>query len=216
MLETLPMSFTMIYKDLSNSTVGLLFIAAGIGNIIGALSGGKISDVLRKATIQREQERLDEISRRTGQPRQEAKVAPENRLLPSIFGTLVICIAYPIYGILMQGALDGWNINIFLPLAALLVVGFGNMFIMTSTSTFIVDAFQKNSSSAMSVNSMVRSVLAGVVTLFATQWQLAMGIAYVMSIVALISLVLMLPVIFILLRVNYWQKLRARILPDWQ
>ena len=129
-LTTLPEAFTAIYKDLTSGQLGLLYLAGGLGNVIGSLTGGRATDMVRKRLVKKEVKRLSQISAYSNVTMPKPQIAPELRLTTGLFGAILVVLAYPAYGWVMQFAMNGLSVSIAVPLIVLFVLGFGNMFIM--------------------------------------------------------------------------------------
>jgi len=124
-----------------NSTyTGFMYFGVGLGNVLGSLYGGRYSDFMLK----RSQKKLT-LKNKGGQ-------IPSEGRLKSIIPGLIL---FPI-GLMMHG----WSVNFvwpwFIPFISQFVVGFGMMFVFSSTSTYLVEQFPENSAAIMSVNNFSR------------------------------------------------------------
>jgi len=125
-----------------NSTyTGFMYFGVGLGNVLGSLYGGRYSDFMLK----RSQKKL--TLRKNG----SAQIPSEGRLKSIIPGLIL----FPL-GLLCHG----WSVNFvwpwFIPFISQFVVGFGMMFVFSSTSTYLVEQFPENSAAIMSVNNFSR------------------------------------------------------------
>jgi len=124
-----------------NSTyTGFMYFGVGLGNVLGSLYGGRYSDFMLK----RSQKKLS-LKKKGG-------VIPSEGRLKSIIPGLIL---FPI-GLLFHG----WSVNFvwpwYIPFISQFVVGFGMMFVFSSTSTYLVEQFPENSAAIMSVNNFSR------------------------------------------------------------
>jgi len=125
-----------------NSTyTGFMYFGVGLGNVLGSLYGGRYSDFMLK----RSQKKL--TLRKNG----SAQIPSEGRLKSIIPGLIL----FPL-GLLCHG----WSVNFvwpwYIPFISQFVVGFGMMFVFSSTSTYLVEQFPENSAAIMSVNNFSR------------------------------------------------------------
>jgi len=124
-----------------NSTyTGFMYFGVGLGNVLGSLYGGRYSDFMLK----RSQKKLT-LKKKGG-------VIPSEGRLKSIIPGLIL---FPV-GLLCHG----WSVNFvwpwYIPFISQFVVGFGMMFVFSSTSTYLVEQFPENSAAIMSVNNFSR------------------------------------------------------------
>jgi len=204
---TIPVDFTAIYPGISTGTLGLLYLGGGLGNVVGAIVGGRIVDYWRKRQLQNEKQRLERQSDGDSDDVQ-VTIPPEQRLGPASIGAVLIPIGYLGYGWFMQANYNGAQLSLFIPLAFLFIVGFGNLFVLTACSTFLVDAFPENSAAAISLNNMARSILGAAATLIAVPWEQALGVGWVMTIIAIINVIMSLSLIVIHVKGRSWYEKR--------
>ncbi|ORZ18834.1 major facilitator superfamily domain-containing protein [Absidia repens] len=138
LVTILPATFNRLY-GFSSDTIGIMYLAGGIGNTSGAIVAGLISDRLYNW----------QVKRNNG-----ARVI-EFRLTPIYFGIPFIVIGALLYGWALQYAL-----NQFVPLAGYLLYTFGTMLTITISNTYLVESFLSRSASVVSVNNCLRNVFA--------------------------------------------------------
>ncbi|KAI9230795.1 MAG: major facilitator superfamily domain-containing protein [Piptocephalis tieghemiana] len=164
----LPRVFASLYH-LSSSNIGLTYLASGCGNIAGSLIGGRMTDWVARR-VRKKQE---------GTEREGEKVPSEVRLLSAHVGSILLPVTMIAYG---------WIIEKGHPLYAALIClffyGMGMMFVFTACSTFLVDAFPRQSASAVSVNNFCRSIFAAVGSLLSGTAHRALGAGILMTICA--------------------------------
>jgi len=124
----------------SSTYTGFMYFGVGLGNVLGSLYGGRYSDFMLK----RSQKKLS-LKKKGG-------VIPSEGRLKSIIPGLIL---FPV-GLLCHG----WSVNFiwpwYIPFISQFVVGFGMMFVFSSTSTYLVEQFPENSAAIMSVNNFSR------------------------------------------------------------
>lgn len=125
----------------SSTVTGFMYFGIGLGNILGSLYGGRYSDYILKKYNQKNN--VKKIG--------NGQLPSEGRLRSIVPG---ICM-FPL-GLLLHG----WSIHFVWPwyisTFAQFVVGFGMMFVFSSTSTYLVELFPENSAAIMSVNNFSR------------------------------------------------------------
>ncbi|KAF2191159.1 MFS general substrate transporter [Zopfia rhizophila CBS 207.26] len=183
MFSTFPAVFTTIY-DWPSRSVGVVYLGTAVGNLLGICLGGITSDVIMKKRAA------------------AADTKPENRLIPMIFLWPLVSIGLFIYG---------WGIekevHWFVPVLGTAVFGFGSMATILSASTYLVDAYTIHAASASAASVVFRSLLGGLVPLFAYKLYQGLGFGWGHSLLAFLALVLA-PVPFFFYR--YGERLRSR------
>lgn len=151
-------------------TTGLSYLGAGVGNLLGSLVGGMLSD------------RLLLRSRRL----RGGRAVVEDRLTANLWPACFIIIPF---GIL----LFGWSIErvltVWAPIIAFGIQTFGMNQVMTSTSAYLVDAVPGQGASATAAANLVRMVLACALTLAANPMVAAIGPGYTCVFLAALSVV---------------------------
>ncbi|CEL56102.1 putative transporter AQR1 OS=Saccharomyces cerevisiae (strain ATCC 204508 / S288c) GN=AQR1 PE=1 SV=1 [Rhizoctonia solani AG-1 IB] len=152
--------FLSVYPYLTQSTVGLCFIAYGVGGALGSVVMGKLLDY-----DWRKMEGL--ISGGTSIPNQTEEgeptaTKPDKQDLPIEHTRLK---RVPILFVMVTGASVGygWSIqqeaHLAVPLVLQFVVGFASMSIMTINQTILVDMYPAQGSSITASNNFVRCLL---------------------------------------------------------
>ncbi|KAK1233026.1 hypothetical protein PQX77_003829 [Marasmius sp. AFHP31] len=170
---------------------------AGISGLmyLPIMGGGIVAVTIYIFTFGRRYER--EVDRCAPDP-----VVPEFRLE-------MACIAAPLYAasFFWFGWTSSPSISFWAPLMSGFLNGFGISWIFLSLINYIIDTYLKVAASALSINTVVRSIFGAAFPLFATQMYDAMGSQWASSLLGFVALALM-PIPFIFIK--YGAKLRAR------
>lgn len=158
----------VIFKDRYNihnvALSGCLYIAPGLGTLIGSRFVGPYADrVVRKWIEKRGYRR------------------PEDRLRAALFGAGVIGpVSCLVYGWLLQANKGGlWP-----PLVMLAINGIGSQLTLTPVNTYLVDSNQKKSAMAISVNNFWRYLFAAASSAFVLPMIDAIGLGWTMTVAA--------------------------------
>ncbi|KAI8881557.1 MFS general substrate transporter, partial [Backusella circina FSU 941] len=182
MISSLPSQLILHYQ-FSSSQIGLMYIANGAGNALGALISGKLSDV----TLNREKD----PERRT----------PEMRLPSMWLGIVLFPLGQLIYGWSFE-----MEVHIAVGIVGLLFLGLGVGILQTPSNTYIVDAYQTHSASAMSAANLMRCIFAGSTPLLAPTLLSKVGNGWSMTILAAISLLTGISVFLVQRYGKYWRS----------
>ncbi|RGB36734.1 major facilitator superfamily domain-containing protein, partial [Rhizophagus diaphanus] len=177
-------SFANIYH-VSASTVGLIFLAPGIGYMIGSVIGGKWSDYV-----------LIEAKRRNN-----GVGYPEMRLHSVWIGCFFISVSYIGYGWFLEARL-----HIALPIIAMFTGGFSIVTVYNSISTYLVDAFPGRSASAIAINNLTRSLAAALFTFISVPFEKAVGIGLIYTIMICISFIGVFCLFVVSYKGKYWRE----------
>ncbi|KAI8888929.1 MFS general substrate transporter [Backusella circina FSU 941] len=167
LVTVFPLTFGPIYK-FSTGTIGLCFLACGIGNIAGALSAGFTSDKYYNMKIKRN----------------NGIIVKEFRLHPILFGLPFLVVGSIFYGWFIHARLL-W----IAPLIALVLTNFGIMFTITTANTYLVDCYIKKSASVVSANNFTRNLLGMMFSLLGVTIRTSLGDGWTYTLMALTCLV---------------------------
>ncbi|KAI4959130.1 hypothetical protein J4E86_002851 [Alternaria arbusti] len=161
---TIPTTFVETY-GWAPKNLGLAYLGTAVGNLIGMLGGGAISDSLvkRKAL--------------------KGDMRPENRLLPMIFWFPLVSIGLFIYAWTAQ-----YGVHWIAPLIGTAVFGAGSMSAIFFTGTYILDAYPLHSASGMAACSVMRSLVGGLAPLFSHKMYQKLDVGWSFSLLAFIAL----------------------------
>ncbi|KAI8981102.1 major facilitator superfamily domain-containing protein [Pilobolus umbonatus] len=161
-IASLPHQLTDQYAY-SSSQIGLAYLANGIGNALGALLSGKLSDIF--------------LTNRRG------VITLENRLNPMWLGICILPVGQVVYGWSTESGL-----NVSSCLTGLFFLGFGVGLVQTPSNTYIVDAYSDRSAVVMSTANLLRCISAAANPLVAPSLIQSIGNGWSMSILSLLSL----------------------------
>lgn len=173
-------TFTFVFEDkygFSARSAGLVFIAGGVGNIIGQAFSGVYSDKV----VQRSAGRGEEYH-------------PEDRL--NLIMTVPLALTPPV-GIILYGWTTEKGVHWIVPLISTGIIGFGTLGLFTVTLTYLVEAFEQHAASVTAANTVWRSILGAVLPLFGLQLYDHLGLGWGNTLLGLILLALA-PVLWVL------------------
>ncbi|KAH9826317.1 Major facilitator superfamily domain, general substrate transporter [Teratosphaeria destructans] len=148
LLYILFTTFSFVFEDVyqfSTSASGLSYLGSGIGTITGLLYAMKLAD-------RRYRQKLA-----AGQKPQPEDRLPLYMIIPAV---LTIPAGFFIYG---WGA--DYKVHWIVPQIGTAVTGFGVIIVLMCINTYLVDTYTINSSSAIAANTVLRSVLGGLLPL---------------------------------------------------
>ncbi|KAI8984282.1 major facilitator superfamily domain-containing protein [Mycotypha africana] len=164
----LPTTYSSIYH-FSTGTIGLCYLAGGIGNTTGSILSGLLSDKL-----------YTRACKRNG-----GVAVKEFRLRPIYFGIPALVAGSILYG---------WFLHISVhwigPLFGYLMVTFGIMYTVTVVNTYLADSFATKAASIVSVNNFTRNVCGMIFSLTAVQIRDSLGDGWAYTVMGLMSLVI--------------------------
>lgn len=153
----------------STSAAGLVFIAGGIGTLLGLFYVGKFSD-------------------RTLKNRAAAgkRITPEDRLPPII--TVPGSLAFPI-GLFVYGWSVEAHVHWIIPQIGTAITGFGSILIFIGIQTYLVDAFVEHAASVIGANAVLRGTAGALIPLSGLDMYSALGWGWGNSLLGFIALV---------------------------
>jgi MFS family permease len=165
-LYCIMIPLSTIFKErynLSNvALAGCIYLAHGVGTLIGARIAGRVGDGIVRKWIEKRGYRK-----------------PEDRLRAALVTTAAIlplsCFAY------------GWLLHfnkggIAPPIVFLVINGIGTPLLFTICNTYLVDALQKRSAEAIAVNNFFRYLFAAAASAFVLPMINAIGLGWTMTI----------------------------------
>ncbi|KAI8711261.1 MFS domain-containing protein [Fusarium sp. LHS14.1] len=173
MLYLLFTTFTFVYHDMygfSAVSAGLSFIAGGVGNLLGLMFVGYLSDKLIKD------------SQSAGKA-----VEPEQRL--DLRLTVPTALALPI-GLIIYGWTAEKQLHWIVPMIGTGIMGFGMIGIFMISQTYLVDAFTRHAASVTAANAVLRSLLGALLPLCGLKLYDGLGLGWGNTLLGLISLAL--------------------------
>jgi multidrug resistance protein len=172
-----PLTVGKIYQ-LSASQVGLSFIATGIGNIVGSIVTGFISDYIIK--------RYTRLNNGKSSP-------PKLRLYIVLIGSVIVIPALLVIG---------WFVEYKLPLAVILfsqfLLGLSMSNILGGVLNYLIETFPAKSSSVAACNSTIRLIFAAISTKVTPSILDSIGSGYTFTIYSCLEIISLLIVIFMI------------------
>lgn len=172
---TITFVFEGVYH-FSSGAVGLSYIGAGVGMIIGMDVLGVVSDkVIQKHLA-------------------KGNVKPEHRL-PLVL-TLPGAILLPI-GVFIYGWTTQKHVHWIAPIIGTAFIGLGNLSGMMTIQTYLVDAYTIHAASAIAANTVLRSIFGAFLPLAGLDMYDALGLGWGNSLLGFIALALIpVPIFF--------------------
>lgn len=168
LFTSLTSSFERRY-GIMQPEVGLLYLGFGVGNIIGNFSLGLVSDRLMKKMAK------------------AGEMKPEYRLPLLAPGSLLMPAGLFIYGWTLEYS-SQYNIHWIVPEIGLFIFGLGSICISMPINTYLVNAFTTYAASATAANTVLRSLIGGLLPLCGGRMYKALGDGWGNSILAFIGL----------------------------
>ncbi|KAG2198262.1 hypothetical protein INT47_004346 [Mucor saturninus] len=167
LVTILPSTFGSIYH-FSAGSIGLCYLAGGIGNTFGSAVAGILSDKLyAKAVIGNGGVKKSEL-----------------RFKPVYFGVPFMVVGPIMYGWFLHAGLHWIG-----PLIANVISCIGIMFTVTITSAYLVDANPSKAASTVAVANFTRSVCGMIFSLTAVQIRQSLGDGWSYTLMALMCLI---------------------------
>lgn len=164
-LFTTMTSVFMERYGMASNTVGLTYLAYGIGNIVGNVAIGLFSDKFMRAMAD------------------DGEMKPEYRLPPLLPGSLLVPAGLLLYGWTLE-----YNVHWIVPLIGMFLLGLGAIFVFIPVSTYLVDAFTDYAASASAANTVLRSIGGALLPLCGGQMYQTVGDGWGNTILAFISI----------------------------
>jgi MFS family permease len=164
LFTTMPQVFEEQY-GISKSNVGLTYLAMGMGQIMGVIIFGMVSDRILK--------RLSK----------GGEMKPEFRLPPLLVGLTLLGIGLLWYGWAAEYA-HAWIV----PLLGQVLIGVGVITAFMPVTTYLVDAFVSYAASATAANTVLRSLGGALLPLAGPKMYAALGLGWGNTLLAFIAL----------------------------
>ncbi|KAG1106918.1 hypothetical protein G6F42_016564 [Rhizopus arrhizus] len=167
LVTILPQTFGSVYK-FSTGSIGLCYLAGGIGNTSGSIFAGAISDKLYHKAV----------------AKNSGETVKEFRLRPIYIGVPLIALGSVMYG---------WFLHVpthFMgPLVSYTIATFGIMFTITVANTYLVDSNHTKAASVVSVNNFTRNICGMIFSLTAVQIRTSLGDGWAYTLMAIMCVV---------------------------
>jgi len=183
-------TFTYVFSEqyhFSVGNTGLTFIPLGIGMILAL-------GIMGTAT--------DRIIR--GKQARGERVLPEDRIPMVIVVPAALCLPA---GLFLYGWTTQYKIHWIVPMIGMCIVGFGLLIIFMAMQTYLVDAFTRYAASAIAANTVLRSLLGGLLPLCGLKMYDKLGLGWGNSLLGFLALALVpIPALFAI----YGERIRNR------
>lgn len=165
-------TYSFVFREVygfSTSAAGLVFIAGGIGTLLGLFYVGNFSD-------------------RTLKNRAAAgkRITPEDRLPPII--TVPGSLAFPI-GLFVYGWSVNAHVHWIVPQIGTAITGFGSILIFIGIQTYLVDAYVEYAASVIGANAVLRGTAGALIPLSGLDMYNTLGWGWGNSLLGFIALV---------------------------
>jgi multidrug resistance protein len=188
-LYLLYTTFTFVfqqYYSFTPSNVGLTYLGSGIGMFMGLFLIGGASDRILKSKAKKH----------------GGGLKPEYRLLPLVWTAWLIPVGLFIYGWTAQYRYQ-WAI----PLFGTLLFGIGIIAALICIQQYLIDAYAQYAASAIAANTVLRSLVGGLLPLAGLSMYDRLGLGWGNSLIAFVALGLTpIPLVFYI----WGERLRAR------
>ncbi|CAO3671234.1 unnamed protein product [Rhizopus stolonifer] len=153
LVTILPTTYSSIY-GFSTGSVGLCYLAGGLGNVLGSIVAGFSSDRIYARMV----------------AKNNGIEVKEFRLKSIYLGVVFYLVGTILYGWVLE-----YHVFWFVPLIGYALTTFGLMFTVTTTNTYLVDAHIKTAASAVSSNNFSRNTCAMIFSLAAVSIRNSLG-----------------------------------------
>lgn len=171
-------TYTFVYEGqygFSSSTVGLSYISTGIGFFVGLAFIGGTADRIFKAL----KEKNNGVAK------------PEYRLPPLLIGAWFVPAGLFLYGWTAQ-----YHIQWAVPMLGGLLFGVGMIASLLCLQNYLIDAFGMYAASALAANTLLRSIVGGLLPLAGLKMYNALGLGWGNSLIGFLALA-MIPIPFV-------------------
>ncbi|KAF9239076.1 major facilitator superfamily domain-containing protein [Melanogaster broomeanus] len=188
----IPLAYTVgvRYGIAREALIGVCFLPSGLGNLVGALIGGRLSDML----VRRWKEK------------REGVWVPEDRLRAAFLGNLLVPLSVTLAG-LATTYIDG-PIGLTINLVCLFTNGIGVDAVITPIGAYNIDIVHSRSAEVMAASIALRSLLVAVVSALVMPSIETIGVAATNGISAVLAL---LGCFLIWLTIRYGDRMRAYV-----
>ncbi|PNH47869.1 hypothetical protein VD0004_g547 [Verticillium dahliae] len=193
-LYLLITTFSFVYRDqygFDEGTVGLTFLPAGIGMMIGVVVFGALSDML--------------VKRRMAAG---GDLVPEIRLTPAV--ALPCATVLPV-GLFIYGWTTEKQVHFIVPMLGVVIFSAGLMGVMMCIQNYLLDTFPRYAASVTAALAVLRSLAGALLPLAGLEMYNALGLGWGNSLLGFLSAAMIpLPLLFYL----YGARLRAKSNPQ--
>ncbi|KAI8985212.1 major facilitator superfamily domain-containing protein [Pilobolus umbonatus] len=166
--ETIMPEAFKVHYGLTEWQIGLCYLGAGIGNLLGTQVGGRLSDrlLLRSRRL------------RGGIPRSEDRLTANIWIAGFLLNPL---------GLLMFGWAVEYKLNLWLAIVGFGIQCFGNIQVVAALTAYLVDALPGKGATVTAASNFVRMMFACILTIVANQMVSALGAGWTCTLFACLS-----------------------------
>ncbi|KAK0388785.1 hypothetical protein NLU13_5028 [Sarocladium strictum] len=159
--------------NFSETSVGVTYMATGMGFVVSSIVGGPWMDSIMKRE-----------ARKAGRYNAQGRLIylPEDRMKENAW---VANTLYPL-SLLWFGWSMYYGVQFMVPITALFVFGFSSMLHFTLGTTMLTEFVRKRSSAGVAVNNFVRNILSCGGTIIAAPWIHGVGVGYMMTTICVV------------------------------
>lgn len=191
-------SFTYIFQNnygLSQGITGLLFLGIEIGTLLASI-------ILTPFIFQKAKKYLATLKTAYMETTARNRLQPEFFLWYSMLGAPAIPIS-----LFWMGWTARPDINIWSPIAASVLFGWGNLSIFVSTCLYMIDTYETYAASALTINTFMRYAVSGAMIQASIPMYENMGVDWALTLLGAIAVVLALvPYVFY----RYGPRIRSK------
>ncbi|KAF8955576.1 MFS general substrate transporter [Flammula alnicola] len=203
-IATISTLFVATYPFLSETTVGLCFMAIGGGMILGSSITGRVLDAEYRRFKKRVQSRLTGSTDQVDLNQEESFPLEQARLRLTPYYILIMAASCAGYGWCVQK-----KVNIAGPLILHLIIGYMSISIMNVSSTLMIDLVPGQSSSVTACNNLIRCTLSAVLVSVIELILKAIGIGWTYVLLAGI-LLLSMPLVYLAIRIGPQYRIKRQ------
>ncbi|KAL2756983.1 hypothetical protein ACRALDRAFT_1049216 [Sodiomyces alcalophilus JCM 7366] len=186
-------TFSFVYAQeygFDEGTIGLTFLPAGIGMMIGVVVFGGLTDFL--------------VKRRQAQG---VELKPEVRLTPAL--AMPCAVVLPV-GLFLYGWTTHHGVHWIVPMIGVVIFSFGLMGVMMCVQNYLLDAFPQCAASVTAALAVLRSLAGALLPLGGLQMYNELGLGWGNSLLGFISAAMIpLPLLFFI----FGERIRGRSKP---
>ncbi|KAI9496395.1 major facilitator superfamily domain-containing protein [Zychaea mexicana] len=188
-------SFAWVFANqykLDSGIIGVCYLPAAIGGMIGGNIGGRLSDFVYNNNVKKATDNQQTTN-------------PEMRLSIPLLGVVALFLLGVLTGY-------GWtvkqNVHYAAPMAFSFFVSGSIMLPHVTLTTYLVDSHRSHAASATSCNNLSRYLFAGVGTLTSSDLMRAMGTGILFTGCGVLIVLLGLPVLYVKMKPQKWAQMR--------
>ncbi|KAL4968159.1 major facilitator superfamily domain-containing protein [Aspergillus stella-maris] len=203
---TISSSFADIYPSLSETALGLCYLAGGGGMILGSTITGKMLNRDYVKIREKYAQRSNNSDGESEEDRNEGNVPIEYarlRMTPILLFLLVGCV-------LAWGWLLERKVHLAVPMVLQVILGYTSISILNATMTLMIDIVKAQSSGVIACTNLVRCSLAAILVSLIDSATQKLGFGWTYIVLGIIC-AFMFPLIFVEIKMGpRWRAKRAR------